>query len=199
MAATCPIPPDEEERLKTLHDLDLLDVSYEPSFDRITSLCCQIFDVPIALVSLVDAERQFFKSQRGLGEVRETPRDLAFCAHAIMPDAPDVMVVNDAQADPRFRGNSLVTDWPHIRFYAGARLGFTGSAGVVHHIGTLCIIDTDVTKGGFEGAREEFDGSKVTMLEELAHVLVEAIELRGYKRRDAKDEPGKKRKLADAA
>ena len=100
MAATCPIPPDEEERLKTLHDLDLLDVSYEPSFDRITSLCCQIFDVPIALVSLVDAERQFFKSQRGLGEVRETPRDLAFCAHAIMPDAPDVMVVNDAQADP---------------------------------------------------------------------------------------------------
>ena len=88
MAATCPIPPDEEERLKTLHDLDLLDVSYEPSFDRITSLCCQIFDVPIALVSLVDAERQFFKSQRGLGEVRETPRDLAFCAHAIMPDAP---------------------------------------------------------------------------------------------------------------
>ncbi|KAK7239294.1 hypothetical protein SO694_00025355 [Aureococcus anophagefferens] len=121
MAATCPIPPDEEERLKTLHDLDLLDVSYEPSFDRITSLCCQIFDVPIALVSLVDAERQFFKSQRGLGE------------------------------------------------------------------------------GGFEGAPPEFDGSKVTMLEELAHVLVEAIELRGYKRRDAKDEPGKKRKLDDAA
>ena len=69
----------------------------------------------------------------------------------------------------------------------------------MHHIGTLCIIDTDVTKGGFEGAREEFDGSKVTMLEELAHVLVEAIELRGYKRRDAKDEPGKKRKLDDAA
>ncbi|KAH8056694.1 hypothetical protein JL721_9978 [Aureococcus anophagefferens] len=140
MAATCPIPPDEEERLKTLHDLDLLDVSYEPSFDRITSLCCQIFDVPIALVSLVDAERQFFKSQRA---------------------------------------------W--------------ASDGVVHHIGTLCIIDTDVTKGGFEGARAEFDGSKVTMLEELAHVLVEAIELRGYKRRDAKDEPGKKRKLDDAA
>ena len=198
MALTCPIPPDEVERLKTLHALDLLDLSYEPSFDRITSLCCQIFEVPIALVSLVDAERQFFKSQRGLGEVRETARDLAFCAHAIMPDAPDVMTVLDAQADDRFKGNALVTDWPHIRFYAGARLGFTGSDGQVHHIGTLCIIDTAVEKGGFEGARADFDDTKVAMLEELAQVLVDAIELRGYKRR-ALAAAAEAKKSADAA
>lgn len=198
MALTCPIPADEVERLKTLHALDLLDLSYEPSFDRITSLCCQIFEVPIALVSLVDAERQFFKSQRGLGEVRETARDLAFCAHAIMPDAPDVMTVLDAEADDRFKGNALVTDWPHIRFYAGARLGFTGSDGQVHHIGTLCIIDTAVEKGGFEGARADFDDTKVAMLEELAQVLVDAIELRGYKRRSLAA-AAEAKKSADAA
>ena len=104
----------------------------------------------------------------------------------------------DAEADDRFKGNALVTDWPHIRFYAGARLGFTGSDGQVHHIGTLCIIDTAVEKGGFEGARADFDDTKVAMLEELAQVLVDAIELRGYKRR-ALAAAAEAKKSADAA
>ena len=179
MALTCPIPPDEVERLKTLHALDLLDLSYEPSFDRITSLCCQIFEVPIALVSLVDAERQFFKSQRGLGEVRETARDLAFCAHAIMPDAPNVMTVLDAEADDRFKGNALVTDWPHIRFYAGTALRVAGGDGVKRPIGTLCVIDTAIEHGG-TGARTE-DGWGVRekqILLDFGALLTGAIEAR---------------------
>jgi GAF domain-containing protein len=189
-----PIPPDEEERIKTLHALDLMDATFEPAFQRITSLCCQIFDVPIALVSLVDTDKQFFKSNRGLGDVRETHRDLAFCAHAIMPEAEDVFVVPDATADDRFRANGLVTDWPHIRFYAGARIGCVGEDGKEHFIGTLCIIDTCVERGGICGARDDFDDTKRVMLEELAAMTKDAIELRTFRRRDAP--AAKKRKAS---
>lgn len=132
---TCPTPPDETERLNLLHALDLLDTPAEPVFDRITRLAAQILNVPIALVSLVDTDRQWFKSRVGL-EATETPREVAFCAHAIMQTAP--MIVPDAMQDVRFKSNPLVTGDPNIRFYAGVPLRTAGGLA----IGTLCAIDS---------------------------------------------------------
>jgi signal transduction histidine kinase len=130
-----PRPFDDEQRLDALNSYAVLDTPVEPAFDRITGLASRIFRVPIALISLVDRDRQWFKACVGL-DVRETPRDLAFCAHAILSDA--VMVVPDAHEDPRFKSSQLVVGPPHIRFYAGAPLvtpeGF--------RLGTLCLIDT---------------------------------------------------------
>ena len=131
-----PIPPDEAERLKLLQALNLLDTPAEPAFDRITRLVAHILQVPIALVSLVDAERQWFKSRVGL-ETTETPRQVAFCTHAIMQSAP--LIVEDATQDVRFSRNPLVTDNPQIRFYAGVPI--RTSAGLA--MGTLCAIDTE--------------------------------------------------------
>lgn len=131
---TIPIPADEEERLCVLGNLDILDTVPEECFDRLTDLAAKIFDVPIALISLVDQDRQWFKSHHGL-EAVQTPRDQAFCAHTIMADQP--LIVPDTRNDTRFMENPLVTGEPHIRFYAGAPLktllGF--------RIGTLCLID----------------------------------------------------------
>jgi len=127
-------PPEEPQRLSALEATKLLDTPPEERFDRVTRLAAEAFDVPIALVSLVDRERQWFKSCYGLG-VRETGRDISFCGHAILKS--EAFVVSDALADERFSDNPLVTGEPHIRFYAGApledRSGF--------RIGTLCIID----------------------------------------------------------
>jgi len=130
-----PIPSDESERLNLLHALNLLDTPDEPVFDRITRLVARILNVPIALVSLIDTDRQWFKSRVGL-DVTETPREMAFCAHAIMQSEP--MIVSDATQDVRFKENPLVTGNPNIRFYAGVPLRST--AGMA--IGTLCAIDS---------------------------------------------------------
>jgi EAL domain-containing protein (putative c-di-GMP-specific phosphodiesterase class I) len=127
---------DEAERLAALHRLDLLDTPPEREFDRLTRLAADLFGVPVALVSLIDADRQWFKSCIGLGAA-ETPRRHAFCAHAIRSPS-EVMVVPDASADPRFADNPLVTGAPGIRFYAGAPV--FGPEG--HPLGTLCILDT---------------------------------------------------------
>jgi hypothetical protein len=112
---------DELHRLQVLKSYLVLDSEREEAFDRITGIASRFFDVPIALVSLVDLGRQWFMSNRGLGSVRETPRKDAFCAHAIL-NKNNILIVNDARVDFRFKDNSLVTGPPHIRFYAGAPL-----------------------------------------------------------------------------
>jgi GAF domain-containing protein len=126
----------ERERLDALAQCCILDTPAEEAFDRLATLAARMFDAPIALVSLVDAERQWFKARVGI-KVASTDRALAFCAHAIDMGPDAVLVVKDAKRDPRFRNNPLVTGEPHIRFYAGAVL--TTPQG--HNLGTLCIID----------------------------------------------------------
>ncbi|WPB59286.1 GAF domain-containing protein [Xylophilus sp. GOD-11R] len=115
---TAPLPPDEPQRLRALHELLLLDGPPEEKFDRVVRFAAEQLDVPIALVSLIDDDRQWFKARHGI-DVAETPRDVAFCAHAILQ--PELFVVEDASLDERFSDNPLVTDGPRIRFYAGAR------------------------------------------------------------------------------
>lgn len=126
-------PADERTRLKTLRGLELLDTEPEGRFDQITASACARFGVPIALVSLVDTARQWFKSVQGL-DVRETPRDASLCAHAILGDR--IFQVPDTHQDSRFAENPLVTGAPGIRFYAGTPLRVRGS-----RVGTLCLVD----------------------------------------------------------
>lgn len=128
-------PPTESARQDALDSLQLLDTVPEPVFDRITRLAARLLDVPVALFSLIDRDRQWFKSRIGL-EATESPREQAFCSHTILESAP--LVVEDAAHDARFADNPLVTGHPNIRFYAGAPV--RTSAG--HAIGTLCAIDS---------------------------------------------------------
>lgn len=128
------IPDNEQQRLETLRSLNILDTPPQERFDRITRLAKRLFGVPIALVSLVDADRQWFLSAFGLG-AKETSRDVSFCAHAINTD--DILSVPDTLQDPRFHDNPLVMNDPNIRFYAG----FPISVGDHSKIGTLCLID----------------------------------------------------------
>ena len=145
------LPEHEEERLAALNTLDILDSGPEERFDRIVRIASEAFDVPIALVSLVDRDRQWFKSCFGL-DVKETSRDMAFCAHAILEN--EVMIVPDALLDPRFADNPLVTGKPHVRFYAGCPLKLPDG----NFMGTLCLIDT---------RPRQLDDSKINLLRDL--------------------------------
>ncbi|MFJ1468165.1 PAS domain S-box protein [Massilia orientalis] len=129
------LPPDESERQELLEFLDILDTAPEPVFDQVTRLATRLLGVPIAVFSLVDKDRQWFKSRVGL-DVQQTSREVAFCAHAILQSAP--LVVPDATADPRFEGNALVHGDPNIRFYAGIPIRSAGG----HALGTLCAMDS---------------------------------------------------------
>jgi diguanylate cyclase (GGDEF)-like protein len=127
-------PENEAERLKFLRDLKVLDTPIEERFERITRIVCRSLNVPISAISLLDESRQWFKSIQGLAR-SETPRDIAFCSHAIVGAEP--FIVSDATQDERFVDNPLVTAAPNIRFYAGFPLAISGDL----RIGTLCAID----------------------------------------------------------
>ncbi len=158
-----PMPENEKERLRTLKALKVLDTPYEPLFDSITRLTAKICDKPIALISIVDEKRQWFKASYGLDEVRETPRDYSFCAHTILSNV--IMEVADASKDPRFENNPLVNGNLDIRFYAGAPLLVTNGMS----LGTLCVIDQ--RPGSLTNQQKD-------SLEGLAEVVVEALLLR---------------------
>ncbi|HYF57820.1 MAG TPA: GAF domain-containing protein [Burkholderiaceae bacterium] len=158
-----PLPDNERERLDALRRLLILDTPPEERFDRIVRFAVDEFDVPIALLSLVDAERQWFKSKldpAGLVCGLQTPRGVAFCAHAILRAEP--LVVEDARLDPRFADNPLVTGAPGIRFYAGAPLETAPGL----RLGTLCVIDT-VARG--------FDAVDAAILRALRDLAVEQL------------------------
>ncbi|CAM8666136.1 putative diguanylate cyclase [Comamonadaceae bacterium] len=156
-----PLPDNESRRLAALHDLGILDTAPEQAFDALVQAAAVVCNVPISLISLVDTERQWFKANVGLPGVTETPRALAFCAHAILGD--EILEVPDATADVRFADNALVTGNPDIRFYAGAplRLGDGTRAG------TFCVIDR-VPRQLTEQQRE--------ILSHLAAAAVHALE-----------------------
>ncbi len=177
-----PLPSQETQRLQALRSYAVLDTSPESSFDDLVQLASHICQAPIALVSLIDEKRQWFKARTGL-EATETPREMAFCAHAILqPD--ELLQVPDAQQDPRFADNPLVTGEPHIRFYAGMPL--VTSTG--HALGTLCVIDR---------APRELNPAQRKALQVLGHQVMTLLELRRtLAQRD--HERGLNRKLARA-
>lgn len=162
-----PLPTDEETRLDALRRFDILDSDAEAAYDDITRVAAFIAGTPISLISLVDADRQWFKSKVGL-TVNQTPREYAFCAHAILqPDQP--LVVPDATHDARFADNPLVTGTPDIRFYMGAPLVTVDK----HAIGTLCVIDR---------VPRELSPAQIEAVAALSRQVMSQLELRRLSR-----------------
>ena len=166
-----PKPFDEQYRLRVLEDLAILDTEPELEFDRLAWLAAKQFDVQIAVLSLVDADRQWFKACCGL-DATETPRNIAFCAHAIMTN--EAFVILDATKDLRFKDNPLVVGPPHIRFYAGIPLEVNGAA-----IGTFCIID--------DKPRASFGPEEREVLGAFAEIVKDELKLRGHMRKTTED------------
>ncbi|TWI67698.1 GAF domain-containing protein [Pseudoduganella lurida] len=156
-----PKPDNEASRLAALYALLLLDTPPEQRFDKIVEFATQEFDVPIALITLLDDDRQWFKASVGMGSTCQTSRDISFCGHAILRS--EIMVIPDAALDPRFADNPLVTGPPHIRFYAGAPLVLSSG----YALGTLCIIDTQP---------RALDGIELAILSTLRHLVMQELE-----------------------
>jgi len=163
MTVAAKLPENEGERIEALHRYAILDTDSNPEFDRVVNLASRQFDVPIALVSLVDENRQWFKAACGLS-ASETSRDVAFCAHAIL--GKDVFVVLDTTKDDRFKNNPMVKDGLKVRFYAGAPL--LNAEGLA--LGTLCIVD--------DKPRAKFCDADKRLLSDLADIVVDHIEMR---------------------
>lgn len=180
MPPAAPLPKNEVKRLKILWQYDVLDTVPEEVFDDLTDLAAHICEAPVAMISLVDENRQWFKSRVGMS-VKETSRDISFCAHAILND--DLLVISDATKDPRFSDNPLVTGPQKIRFYAGAPLVTPDG----HALGTLCVLDRQPRK-----LRPE----QRNALSVLAHHVVTQLELRRHARElaDARKD-GKKQEV----
>ena len=168
-------PPlaNEVTRLAALRQLSLLDTPAEERFDRYTRLAKRLFDVPMALISLIDQDRQWFKSCAGTS-ITQTPRDISFCGHTIAAD--DILLVPDALRDPRFHDNPGVIGEPHVRFYAGCPLSVADGS----RIGTLCVMDTRPRSLGEEDLRllrdladmaeQEFAIGQLAHMDELTQV-----------------------------
>ena len=157
---------NERERLQLLESYSILDTLPETDFDNITAIASQICNIPISLITLVDRDRQWFKSHHGL-DVTETPREHAFCAHAIH-DTDTVFIIEDARNDERFHDNPLVTGYPNVIFYAGVPL--TNSAGLP--LGTLCVIDNKPNI---------LSETQLKALKSLANQVMNLLELRKNK------------------
>lgn len=157
--------PNEPMRLATLISFGILDTPSEARFDALAAKASRLMGMPIALISLIDSERQWFKARVGI-EAHETPRSISFCTHAIC--GPEVFVVQDACRDERFAANPLVLREPHIRFYAGAPL--TAVNGM--RIGTLCVID--------RRAHPALTEVKIILLEALAGRVMLEMEARAF-------------------
>ncbi|KAJ1307554.1 hypothetical protein OPQ81_001651 [Rhizoctonia solani] len=159
-----PFPPDELERRKALYRFNILHTSRDVNFDRITHLCKLVFSTKMVIISLIDKDEQWFKSESGFG-VEGTSRDSSFCAHSILQRGAEPLVVPDAKLDWRFANNPLVAGPPNIRFYAGAPLRTTEG----YNIGTLCVID--------DKPRDEFSPRQRHTLKEFAAIVMREMEL----------------------
>ena len=162
-----PKPLDEEARLRTVAAYDAIGTPVDPSFDRLAALAARVLEAPVAIVTLVGRDTQFFIAKVGI-DLCETGREVSFCVHALGGHEP--LIVPDALQDPRFRSNPLVLHEPHIRFYAGAPLvGFSGDV-----IGTLCVVDFK--------ARPEFSDAQTETLKDIAALVMQQMELHRLRR-----------------
>jgi GAF domain-containing protein len=165
------VPPNEQERLAALRRYDVLDTPADGAFDRITRLASMVLEMPIAIVSLVDHDRIWFKSTAGLEGVEQIDREPGLCASAILSD--EAWIVSDAKTDPRALANPLVAGEFGLRFYAGSALRTSDG----YNLGTLCVIDREP---------RELTPEQVSLLDDLAALVVDELELRLAARQQAR-------------